>query len=101
MRKIINYEKYQTFVWNCAKQSLMRGVPTKMVDVYEYFKIPPDIIDSGTSSDTIVEEGDNVTLVCTARGHPPPRIVWRREDGRSITVYNNSTGFSTSESKLF
>ncbi|XP_073972941.1 lachesin-like [Rhodnius prolixus] len=60
--------------------------------------VPPDIIDSGTSSDTIVEEGDNVTLVCTARGHPPPRIVWRREDGRSITVYNNSTGFSTMES---
>ena len=48
--------------------------------------VPPDIVDEGTSSDITVQEGDNATLVCKAKGHPMPRIVWRREDGESIVI---------------
>lgn len=48
--------------------------------------VPPDIIDDGTSSDVTVHEGDNVTLVCKARGHPVPKIVWRREDGENLVL---------------
>ncbi|XP_014255975.1 lachesin-like [Cimex lectularius] len=60
--------------------------------------VPPDIIDSETSSDTVVEEGENVTLICKARGHPAPRIIWRREDTKTFTVYNNTSGFATVDS---
>ncbi|KAK6644449.1 hypothetical protein RUM43_000716 [Polyplax serrata] len=43
--------------------------------------VPPDIIDEETSSDVTVREGENATLVCRAKGHPVPRIIWKREDG--------------------
>ncbi|KAK9881110.1 hypothetical protein WA026_014456 [Henosepilachna vigintioctopunctata] len=49
-------------------------------------QVPPDIDDSGTSSDVTISEGENVTLSCTATGHPEPRILWRREDGKHITL---------------
>ncbi|XP_046677770.1 lachesin-like [Homalodisca vitripennis] len=48
--------------------------------------IPPDIEDEGTSSDVTVQEGENATLTCRAKGHPPPRINWRREDSEHIVV---------------
>lgn len=51
--------------------------------------VPPDIDDTGTSSDVTVEEGDNVTLSCSASGHPEPRILWRREDGDHIILQDN------------
>ncbi|KAJ3627960.1 hypothetical protein MTP99_015293 [Tenebrio molitor] len=54
-----------------------------------YVAVPPDIDDSGTSSDVTVEEGDNVTLSCSASGHPEPRILWRREDGDHIILQDN------------
>ncbi|XP_046656226.1 lachesin-like isoform X2 [Daphnia pulicaria] len=50
-------------------------------------QVPPDIIDDRSTSDVTVNEGDNVTLTCTATGKPAPRIVWRREDGQKIVVY--------------
>ena len=28
-----------------------------------------------------VREGENATLICRAKGHPVPRIIWKREDG--------------------
>lgn len=43
--------------------------------------VPPDIDDSGTSKDITIKEGENVTITCSATGHPQPRILWRREDG--------------------
>lgn len=48
--------------------------------------MPPDITDDGTSSDVTVQEGDNATLICRARGHPMPRILWRREDGEHLVL---------------
>lgn len=50
-------------------------------------QVPPDIVDDRSTSDVTVNEGDNVTLTCTATGKPTPRIVWRREDGQKIVVY--------------
>lgn len=36
--------------------------------------VPPDIIDYQTSHDMTVDEGQNVTLVCSAVGLPEPTI---------------------------
>lgn len=52
--------------------------------------IPPDIINEETSGDMMVPEGGSAKLVCRARGHPKPRIIWRREDGRDIIARNGS-----------
>lgn len=52
--------------------------------------VPPDILDAETSSDVTVKEEQNATLVCRAKGHPMPRIVWRREDGELLEI--NRTG---------
>lgn len=49
--------------------------------------VPPDIDDTETSGDITVSEGENVTLVCRATGHPEPRILWRREDGNHIILH--------------
>lgn len=46
--------------------------------------IPPDIIYEETSGDMMVPEGGSAKLVCKARGFPPPKILWRREDGGDI-----------------
>eukprot|EP00090_Calanus_glacialis_P021781 TRINITY_DN33606_c0_g1_i1.p1 TRINITY_DN33606_c0_g1~~TRINITY_DN33606_c0_g1_i1.p1 ORF type:complete len:508 (-),score=75.59 TRINITY_DN33606_c0_g1_i1:774-2297(-) len=53
--------------------------------------VPPDIDYLKTSKDVVVQEGDNVTLVCKASGHPRPKITWRREDGQFI-MRNPSRG---------
>ncbi|KAL7744505.1 hypothetical protein ACLKA6_017029 [Drosophila palustris] len=50
--------------------------------------IPPDIINEETSGDMMVPEGGSAKLVCRARGHPKPKIIWRREDGREIIARN-------------
>lgn len=50
--------------------------------------IPPDIINEETSGDMMVPEGGSAKLVCRARGHPKPKITWRREDGREIIARN-------------
>jgi neurotrimin len=63
-----------------------------------YVAVPPDIDDSGTSSDVTVEEGDNVTLSCSASGHPEPRILWRREDGDHIILQDNPHDIKKGES---
>ncbi|ODN03808.1 Lachesin [Orchesella cincta] len=64
--------------------------------------VSPTIIDEETSADVTAREGDNVTLVCRATGRPPPKIIWKREDGAKILVrrglreafkgYDNITG---------
>lgn len=48
--------------------------------------VPPDIIYEESSSDEAVVEGGNVLLVCKATGHPQPKVIWRREDGRPIIL---------------
>ncbi|CAG9795206.1 unnamed protein product [Diatraea saccharalis] len=45
-----------------------------------------DIVDSNSSSEVMVREGDNVSLHCAASGTPHPTIGWRREDLANIRV---------------
>lgn len=59
-------------------------------------QVPPDILDEASTSDVTVNEGDNVTLTCVAKGKPSPRIVWRREDGQKIIVPRSSSPSSSS-----
>ena len=56
--------------------------------------VPPDIDDESTSSDVVVNEGDDTSLVCKADGHPTPNIVWLREDKADFTVYDPSHNHS-------
>jgi hypothetical protein len=39
-----------------------------------------------SSGDKVRTEGSNVTLECTARGSPKPKITWRRQDGNNIII---------------
>lgn len=66
-----------------------------MQTAYLEVVIPPDIIYEETSGDTMTPEGGNLKLRCRARGYPPPKIVWKREDGADIVVRNDSTGTKT------
>ena len=52
------------------------------------FLVPPDILDSDTSSDLVVREGSDVTLKCAAAGSPTPNITWRREHSELIYFGN-------------
>ncbi|XP_041975631.1 lachesin isoform X1 [Aricia agestis] len=58
--------------------------PMKMQTAFLEVVIPPDIVYEETSGDMMVPEGGSAKLVCKARGYPPPKIVWRREDGGDI-----------------
>lgn len=44
-----------------------------------------------TSTDMVVREGSDVTLVCRASGYPEPYVMWRREDGQDFN-YNGESG---------
>ncbi|CAH2071449.1 unnamed protein product, partial [Iphiclides podalirius] len=48
--------------------------------------VPPDIVDSDSSGEVIVHEGDSIALHCAASGIPKPTITWRREDLKLLTV---------------
>lgn len=56
------------------------------------FKVPPDILDSPTSTDMAVREGKDVTLRCAATGSPLPTVSWRRETNRPISLGNGTVG---------
>ena len=48
----------------------------------------------------MVPEGGSAKLVCKARGHPKPKVVWRREDGGDIIVRGGTSAKSRSMSFL-
>ena len=54
--------------------------------------VPPTIDDGLSNSDVIVREGSDHSLVCHARGSPPPAVKWRREDGRKISSNKTFSG---------
>lgn len=45
-----------------------------------------------TPSSVAVRENQNINLTCRADGFPTPKIIWRREDGQSITVERKKKG---------
>ena len=53
--------------------------------------VPPTIIDSESSpSQLSVRENARVSLICRGHGVPPPRLNWKREDGRSFIEGHSS-----------
>jgi len=54
--------------------------------------VNPDIVDSESSSDEVVREGDNVTLRCVAKGIPEPTVYWKREDGQPLILADGTEG---------
>ncbi|XP_037800316.1 lachesin-like [Penaeus monodon] len=53
--------------------------------------VPPEFIDEESSpSHVAVQEGNDVRLVCRAKGVPKPSIHWTREDGKTFTTVRGS-----------
>lgn len=53
---------------------------------------PPDIIDAQTPAELRVRENEALKLTCQARGHPHPRITWKREDGHDLNLNHREAG---------
>ena len=45
--------------------------------------MPAQIVESLSSDDVTVQEGDNVTLMCHVTGVPQPEVRWRRKQSAS------------------
>jgi len=57
--------------------------------------VPPNILDSlSTESTVAVRENQNITLTCKADGYPPPKLMWKREDGQVISINKHHKGMS-------
>lgn len=57
--------------------------------------VPPNILDiESTPSSVAVRENQNINMTCRAEGFPNPKIIWRREDGQTITVERKRKGKS-------
>lgn len=76
-----------------SKLNVILGIRNDIKAIF--FLVPPDIVDYQTSHDMVVEEEQNVTLICTAVGLPEPSIEWRREGKKPLL----STG--SEESKQY
>ncbi|CAL8085091.1 unnamed protein product [Orchesella dallaii] len=48
--------------------------------------VPAGIIDTETSNDVVVAENQPATLKCKAKGYPPPKVSWKREDGAPLPI---------------
>lgn len=58
--------------------------------------VPPNILDSlSTESTVAVREHQNITLTCKADGYPPPKLMWKREDGQAISLNKHNKGMSS------
>jgi hypothetical protein len=47
-----------------------------------------------TPSSVAVRENQSINMTCRADGFPTPKIIWRREDGQSITVERKKKGLN-------
>ncbi|XP_045767882.1 lachesin-like isoform X2 [Maniola jurtina] len=81
--------------------------PMRFRKGYLQVVVPPSIIDNMTSTDMVVREATDVTLVCRASGYPEPYVMWRREDGQdfnyngeSVSVVDGETLTITKVSRL-
>lgn len=64
----------------------------KILFFFLLISVPPNIDDSLSSSDVIVREGANVTLMCHASGSPTPNVKWKRDDGAKININKSLSG---------
>ncbi|XP_034945041.1 opioid-binding protein/cell adhesion molecule homolog isoform X2 [Chelonus insularis] len=71
--------------------------PMRSMQGYLQVVVPPKIIAKETSTDMVVREASNVTLVCKATGYPEPYVMWRREDGRNINYNGESVSVVNGE----
>lgn len=81
MRKHFVYVAFHSF---CIFKCQINTDPMKSALGYLAVVVPPDIIDYETSHDMVVDEGQNVTLTCSAVGLPEPTIEWRREGKKPL-----------------
>jgi len=82
--KIRNVRKEDAGAYMCQINTDPMKSQVSYLDVSE----PPDIVDDFTSSGERVRENSPLKLVCKARGNPPPKITWKREDGRDLNINN-------------
>ncbi|ROT71907.1 Limbic system-associated membrane protein [Penaeus vannamei] len=64
-------------------------VPQQKMYTHISVVVPPII--PSPPNDVIANEGESVTLECSANGDPEPTLTWRREDGASFSL-NRSQG---------
>ena len=48
-----------------------------------------------------VEEGQHVTLSCSAVGNPDPTITWRRKNGKRMKYINMKNGLTKKSKRSF
>lgn len=72
--------------------------PVKIKRVFLYVQVPPHILNSQSSSDMDVEEGDDLELRCKATGVPEPNISWF---WRSLLITDGKEKLTTEGEKLF
>lgn len=77
---------FKMFLTN--NELLKRNIKQTVISQMGYLDvvIPPDFVAEETSGDVMVPEGGTVRVSCHARGLPPPRVMWKREDGSSIVL---------------
>lgn len=67
--------------------------PMRSQTGYMKVVIPPDIMDLDDTADSLTtKENGDLRLRCRATGNPEPVVIWRREDGRNITLRNEHQG---------
>lgn len=66
--------------------------PMRSQTGYMKVVIPPDIMDLDNTADMLTtKENGDLLLRCRATGNPEPVVIWRREDGRNITLRNENS----------
>ncbi|KAL0116676.1 hypothetical protein PUN28_009952 [Cardiocondyla obscurior] len=66
--------------------------PMRSQTGYMKVVIPPDIMDLDNTADMLTaRENGDLLLRCRATGNPEPLVIWRREDGRNITLRNENS----------
>ncbi|XP_050428985.1 lachesin-like isoform X2 [Adelges cooleyi] len=71
--------------------------PMRSRQGYLQVVVPPSIVDKETSTDMVVREASNATLICKASGYPEPYVMWRREDGDDINYNGDTVNFVDGE----
>ena len=84
--KIDNVQQNDSGLYSCQINTEPMTIQVGALNV----GYPPDIIiGPNTSNDTIVAEGDSVTLRCEVTGYPEPTVNWAREDQTPLVQRNH------------